>query len=442
MMSAGEIADRIRTGQVSSREVTEELLARIADDQEVNAVVEVRREYSLAAADRADAMVAARGSLGPLGSLHGVPMTVKDCFDVAGLHTTWGNPAFAEHVADRDAAVVERLQRAGAIVVGKSNVHAMLADFGQTANEIYGRTNNPADLTRTPGGSSGGGAAALAADLTYLEYGSDLVGSIRLPAAYCGVYGLKPTNGLVPQRGFQVPGTPYLPSELPNLSTIGPLARTAGDLRLALRATAGPEAPYSYTLPRPRHTRLADYRVGVVLDHPAAPVTSEVGDALSDTIDRLARSGAKIVDNWPDGVDPNEQAEEFGRQVELFFALHANSDGDPGGGSGSGLTLEDVRGLDRRRMAARGRWQRYFEDVDVFLCPTSFTVAFPHGSSTIDGLPYETQVFWIAHAALTGHPALSMPIGRTPAGLPIGAQVIGPWHEDDTAIMFAELLAG
>jgi len=442
MMSAGEIADRIRTGQVSSREVTEELLARIADDQEVNAVVEVRREYSLAAADRADAMVAARGSLGPLGSLHGVPMTVKDCFDVAGLHTTWGNPAFAEHVADRDAAVVERLQRAGAIVVGKSNVHAMLADFGQTANEIYGRTNNPADLTRTPGGSSGGGAAALAADLTYLEYGSDLVGSIRLPAAYCGVYGLKPTNGLVPQRGFQVPGTPYLPSELPNLSTIGPLARTAGDLRLALRATAGPEAPYSYTLPRPRHTRLADYRVGVVLDHPAAPVTSEVGDALSDTIDRLARSGAKIVDNWPDGVDPNEQAEEFGRQVELFFALHATSDGDLGGVSGSGLTLEDVRGLDRRRMAARGRWQRYFEDVDVFVCPTSFTVAFPHGSSTIDGLPYETQVFWIAHAALTGHPALSMPIGRTPAGLPIGAQVIGPWHEDDTAIMFAELLAG
>jgi len=179
-----------------------------------------------------------------------------------------------------------------------------------------------------------------------------------------------------------------------------------------------------------------------VLDHPAAPVTSEVGDALSDTIDRLARSGAKIVDNWPDGVDPNEQAEEFGRQVELFFALHATSDGDLGGVSGSGLTLEDVRGLDRRRMAARGRWQRYFEDVDVFVCPTSFTVAFPHGSSTIDGLPYETQVFWIAHAALTGHPALSMPIGRTPAGLPIGAQVIGPWHEDDTAIMFAELLAG
>jgi amidase len=431
MFTAGEVAERIRTGQVTSREVTEKLLARIADDTEVNAVVEVRPEYAIAAADRADAVLAAGG---PVGSLHGVPMTVKDCFDVAGMHTTWGNPAFANNIADRDAAVVERLQRSGAIVVGKSNVHTMLADFGQTTNEIYGRTNNPADLGRTPGGSSGGAAAALAADLTYLEYGSDLVGSIRLPAAYCGVYGLKPTNGLVPLRGFGVPGTPYLPSELPNLSTIGPLARSAADLRTVLRATAGPEPPYSYELRPPRHNRLEDYRVGIVTDHPAAPVSSEVGDALSDTIDRIAKSGAKIVNNWPDGVDPNKQAKEFGRQVELFFALHGDSDSD--------LTLADVRDLERRRMEARASWQQYFDGVDVLLCPTSFAVAFPHGSSTIDGQPYETQVFWIAHASLTGHPALSMPIGHTPAGLPVGGQVIGPWHEDDTAITFAELLAG
>lgn len=434
METAGEVAERIRSGQVTSREVTEALLARIADDTQVNAVVEVRAEHALAAADRADVLLAERG--GAVGPLHGVPVTVKDCFNVAGMRTTWGNPEFAEYVADRDAVVVERLQRAGAMVVGKTNVHTMLADFGQTANEVYGRTNNPAALDRTPGGSSGGAAAALAANLTYLEYGSDLVGSIRLPAAYCGVYGLKPTNGLVPLRGFEIPGTPYLPTELPNLSTIGPLARSAADLRTALRATAGPEAPYSYTLCPPRHDRLQDYRVGVVTDHPAAPVSSEVGDALSDTIDRLARSGAKIVNNWPDGVDANEQAEEFGRQVELFFALHGDPDAE------GELTAADVRDLDRRRMQARARWQQYFEDVDVFLCPTSFTVAFPHGSTTIDGQPYETQVFWIAHASLTGHPALSMPIGHTPAGLPVGAQVIGPWHEDDTAITFAELLAG
>ncbi|MBP2356963.1 Asp-tRNA(Asn)/Glu-tRNA(Gln) amidotransferase A subunit family amidase [Kribbella aluminosa] len=260
MFTAGEIAERIRTGQVTSREVTEELLGRIAADTEVNAVVEIRREYALTAADRADAARVAQPEKPlegcGLGPLHGVPVTVKDCFDVAGMHTTWGNPAFADYVADEDAVVVKKLQRAGAQIVGKTNVHTMLGDFGQTANEIYGRTNNPADVTRTPGGSSGGAAAALAAGLTYLEYGSDLVGSIRLPAAYCGVYGLKPTNGLVPQGGFQVPGTPYVPSEMPILSTIGPLARSAADLRIALRATAGPRGavhlrPRSPTAPRP-----------------------------------------------------------------------------------------------------------------------------------------------------------------------------------------------
>ena len=427
MRTAGEIAERIRTGEVTSREVTEQLLDRIADDKTINAVVEVRPEYALAAADAADAT-------SPVGPLHGVPMMVKDCLNVAGMHTTWGNPAFAEYVADQDATVVERLQRAGAIIIGKSNVHTMLADFGQTVNEIYGRTNNPADLSRTSGGSSGGGAAALAADLTYLEYGSDLVGSIRLPAAYCGVYGLKPTNGLVPQRGFQVPGTPYLPSELPNLSTLGPLARSAADLRIALRATAGPEAPYSWQLRPPRHQRLENFRVGVVTDHPAAPVSGEVGDAMAATVDQLARSGAKIIEGWPDEVDPGEQAEEFGRQVGLFFALH--------GGEPTELTVDELLATERARMLARAKWQRYFEYVDVFLCPTSFTVAFPHGSTTIDGQPYDAQVFWISHASLIGHPALSMPIGRTKGGLPVAAQVIGPWHEDDTAITFAELLAG
>jgi amidase len=221
----------------------------------------------------------------------------------------------------------------------------------------------------------------------------------------------------------------------------------ASDLRIALRATGGPEAPYpsdlqptrgpkapySWELRPPRHRDLKDFRVGVVTDHPAAPVSSEVGEALSGTVDRLARSGAKIVEGWPDGVEPSEQAEEFGRQVGVFFALH--------GGEPTSMTVDQLVAAERGRMIARTKWQRYFEDVDVFLCPTSFTVAFPHGSTTIDGQPYDAQVFWIAHASLTGHPALSMPIGRTQDGLPVGGQVIGPWHEDDTAITFAELLA-
>jgi amidase len=438
--TATEIAACIRAGEVTSREVTERMLAGISADTTVNAVVETRAEFALQAAAEADRAVAAGLDLGPL---HGVPMTVKECFNVAGLHTTWGNPAFADYVADWDATVVERLSRAGAIIVGKSNVHRMLADFGQTSNKIYGRTNNPADLTRTPGGSSGGGAAALAAGLTYLEYGSDLVGSIRLPAAYCGVYGLKPTAGSVPLHGFQLPGPPELPLEFPDLSTIGPLARSASDLRTALRVTGGPAAPLSWRLQPSRHDRLADFRVGVVLDHEDAPVSSEVGGLLSNTIDRLGRSGAKIVEGWPAGVDPSDEVETFGFHVGLFFALH--------GESPDFASLAEVIEQERRRIAFRMKWRRYFEDVDVFLCPVSFTTAFQHDdrpfeertiSTSYGEQRYDAQVFWIAHASLSGLPALSMPVGRTPDGLPVSAQVIGPWHEDDTAITFAELIAG
>ncbi|GAB2659293.1 amidase family protein [Kribbella swartbergensis] len=440
--TATEIAARIRAGEVTSTEVTEQLLARIAAGTQVNTVIETRTEFALQAAAEADAAVAAGRDVGPL---HGVPMTVKDCFNVAGLHTTWGNPAFADYVADWDATVVARLQRAGAIIVGKSNVHTMLADFGMTSNEIHGRTVNPHDPTRTPGGSSGGGAAALAAGLSYLEYGSDLVGSIRLPAAYCGVYGLRPTAGVVPLTGFQPPGPRGLPSELPNLSTVGPLANSAADLRVALEVTGGPEAgAMSWRLTPSRHTRLADFRVGVVLDDEQAPVSAEVGAALSDTVDQLSRQGVKLVEGWPDGVRPKDQAAAFGFQVGLFFALH-------GGSGGSFADLAEVVEQERRRMAARAAWQQYFGDVDVFLCPTSFTTAFPHDDRPFDERTimtsygeqrYDAQVFWIAHASLTGLPALSMPVARTADGLPVGAQVIGPWHEDDTAITFAELLAG
>ncbi|GAA0958700.1 amidase family protein [Kribbella koreensis] len=430
LRTATEAAAAIRTGQTSSRELTEDLLARIAADTTVNAIVETRPEYALAAATAAD-------KAGGAGPLHGVPMTVKDAIDVAGLHTTWGDPAFADYLPTTSAPLVERLTRAGAIIVGKSNVHTMLGDFGQTANELYGRTNNPHDPARTPGGSSGGGAAALAAGLTYLEYGSDLVGSIRLPAAYCGVYGLKPTAGVVPLDGFQPPGPPAPTTEFPNPSSLGPLASSAADLRTALAVTGGPTGKaISWHLERPRHQKLADYRVGVVLDHPDAPVTDEVGKALSNQVDALASQGVKIVEGWPDGVDPAAQAEAFGFQIGLFFATHGeNADFAP---------LAQVIHEEQNRIAARAAWQTYFEDIDVFLCPTSFTTAFPHDDRpfeerTIDGRPYDAQVFWISHASLAGLPAVSMPIPAD--GLPVGGQVIGPFHEDDTAITFAELLA-
>jgi amidase len=442
--SATAAAQKLRRGERSSRELTELLLARIDQvNPALNAVVELRREAALREAAAADEAAASGSELGPL---HGVPITIKDSFNVAGLHTTWGNPAFKDYVADSDATVVRRLRQAGAIVVGKTNVAFMLGDFAQTANQLYGVTSNPWDTTRTPGGSSGGAAAALAAGLTFLEFGSDLVGSIRIPASFCGVYGLKPSAGIVPLTGFQPPGPPAL-SDLTRMSSVGPLGRCARDLRTALRVTAGPEAPgtnaYRWVLSPSRHTQLQEFRVGVVLDHQDAPVSSEVGAVLSDAVDALARAGATVVEGWPEGVDPGRSAESFGFHVQLFFAFQQPGDGE------DFAALSEVIEQARGRMAIRAAWGRYFERVDVFLCPVNFTPAFPHDTrpfeertvATPEGeRPYASQAFWVSHASLPGLPAVAAPVGRTPGRLPVGAQIVGPLYEDDTAITFAELL--
>ncbi len=442
--SAPCAARSVRDGEVSSRELTEMVLAQIDKaNPGINAVVEVRGEAALRAAADADQAIARGESVGPL---HGVPMTIKDCFNVAGLHTTWGHPAFKDYVADWDAAVVRRLQQAGAIIIGKTNVAFMLADYGQTANDLYGVTSNPWDPGRTPGGSSGGSAAAVAAGLTFLEFGSDLVGSIRIPASFCGVYGLKPSTGVIPLAGFQPPGPPAGPSEMTYMAAVGPFGRSAGDLRTALAVTGGPEPEagraYSWRLPPPRHRRLADFRVGVVLDHPQAPVSSEVGARLSEAVDGLARAGATVVEGWPDGIDPVREYESFGFHVQLYLAF-----AQPGGDF---ATLSQIIEHHNRRMAARVAWDRYFGDVDVFVCPAIFTPAFAHDSGPFGerviatpegGRPYDSQPFWVSHASLPGLPAVAAPIGRTPGGLPVGAQIVGPLNEDDTPITFAELLA-
>lgn len=443
-LPARRVAELIRRGEASSRELTESALARVdAVNGTVNAVVELRREAALRDAAAADAAIA-RG--GPVGPLHGVPISVKEALNVAGMHTTWGNPAFSEFVADRDAAVVARLKAAGAVIVGKTNVAFMLSDYAQTSNDLYGTTRNPWDPERTPGGSSGGSAAAVAAGVTFLDYGSDLVGSIRIPASFCGVYGLKPTAGIVPLTGFQPPGPRPPPSDMTYMSALGPVARAAGDLRVALRATAGLEPPaakaFSWSLAPPRHTRLRDFRVGVVLDDQRAPVTTEVGAALSDAVDALARTGATVTEGWPEGIDPGQSADSFGFQIGLFFAYQL-AGGEPG-------SLTQVIEQEASRMAARAAWSAYFTGIDAFLCPVNFTAAFPHDTrpfgertiATADGdRPYGDQPFWIAHPSLAGLPAVSAPVGRTPGGLPVGLQIVGPRYEDDTPITLAELLA-
>jgi amidase len=234
------------------------------------------------------------------------------------------------------------------------------------------------------------------------------------------------------------------------MATVGPLARAAGDLRVALAATAGPENPaanaFAWTMAPPRHQRLADFRVGVVVDDPRAPVTAEVGAVLSDAADALAQAGATLVEGWPPGLGPGQSADSFGFHVGLFLAFQESGQT----GTEEFAALSTVIEQERRRQAASACWSDYFTAVDVFLCPTNFTAAFPHDTRpfdertivTADGeRPYAEQPFWIAHASLAGLPAVSAPGGRTPSGLPVGAQVVGPLFEDDTAITFAELLA-
>jgi amidase len=438
---ATEVRETLARREVSSRELVEFLLARVeAFDPELNAIVQLRAEEALREAEIADRALADGGS----EPLLGVPVTVKEAFNVAGMRTTWGNPAFADYVADSDATGVRRLKQAGAIVLGKTNVAFMLADW-QTFNDVYGTTNNPWNAGHTAGGSSGGSAAAIASGMSFLELATDLVGSIRIPASFCGVYGLRPSVATVPLTGLQPPG-PAPPNEMTYMSSVGPLARSAADLRIALSVTAGPEPPASRALTwspaPPRHSSLADFRVGFVLDHDGAPVTSDVADVLSNAMDAIARSGATLTEGWPGGVDPLRVHESFDYHVELFIAFQ-----QPGGEI---ARLSELIDQEHRRMAVRAAWSQYFDDVDVFLCPTNFTPAIPHDTTPFEERtvttsygerPYRDQAFWISHPALPGLPAASAPIGTTAEGLPVGLQIIGPLYEDDTTLTFAELLA-
>jgi len=228
------------------------------------------------------------------------------------------------------------------------------------------------------------------------------------------------------------------------MSAVGPLGRSAHDLRTALSVTGGPEGQaakaYTWTLSPSRHTRLEDFRVGVVLDHEHTPVSNEVAGPISNAVDTLAQAGATVIEGWPDGVDPVRNYESFGFHVRLFFAFQQPSE--------DFATLSEVIDQENRRMAARAAWSRYFSKIDVFLCPVNFTPAFPHDSrpfeertiTTPEGeRPYNDQAFWVSHASLPGLSAVAAPIGRTPGGLPVGAQIVGPLYEDNTAITFAEL---
>ena len=465
--SALEVARAIRRGDVSSVELTTRILDRIArHNPRLNAIVTLASDAALARARAADE-ARARGDW--WGPFHGVPCTVKDTFEVAGVRTTAGSPTLKDYIPTRDAVVAARLRRAGAVVLGKTNVPPWAADW-QSYNEVFGASNNPWALARTPGGSTGGGAAALAAGLTYLEPGSDIGGSIRVPAHFCGVYGHKPTRGVVPMRGHipPPPGTP--PGPPPLLPVAGPLARSAADLRAALEVLGGPDeedAPaYRWSLPPARGTRLADYRIGFVLDDPACRVSSDVGDVLARTIEALRRAGVKLEEGWPKGVVPAQQYDTYLYLLNSVFAFNLrddqveemrkraeNQDGSYAAKQALAWTapFKHFSAAAGRRNAASAVWQEYFRAHDAFLLPTAFVAAFPHDHSprmferrlaTPEGpRQYLDLLFWISFATLTGLPATTAPIGLTRDGLPVGIQIVGPYLEDATPIDVAGRLA-
>jgi amidase len=466
--NAADLIRALAAKEISSLELTDAAIARIeALDKAINAVVVRDFDRARRAAKAADASLARGGT----GALLGVPMTVKEMFGIAGLPTTWGNPKFRDWGAPVDSLVITRLKAAGAVILGKTNVPFMLDDW-QSYNEIYGTTNNPWDLGRTPGGSSGGAAAALAAGFAALELGSDIGGSLRCPAHFCGVFAHKPSLDLVPLRGAGPPGVPALPVR-GGLAVAGPMARSAADLALELGVIAGPDEwsegiGYKLALPAPRYQDLPGFRVLVVDTHPLCLTATSVRDALDHLADRLSRAGAKVVRASPLLPDLAETARlhvellTAGRAADLPADVYRRVEG-----AATALPADDdslaaaaVRGLAlkhrdwilaaRRQGRMRQQWRELAKSVDVVLCPASPTPAFPHDHAkdqqtrrlNIDGkeIPYRQQMVWSSMATVLGLPASVAPIGRSAEGLPIGVQIIGPYLEDRTTITFARLV--
>ena len=466
--SALQTAEAIRSRKISSLELTQRIFARIDKyNPELNAFVYQLRDEALASAKRADDDLSRSKSrvARPLGVFHGVPITVKESYAVEGHPCTWGIPELRGSKAPGNSDVVKDLLDAGAVLLGATNVPLQLADW-QSYNAIYGQTNNPWDLKRTPGGSSGGSAAALAAGLGYLSVGSDIGGSLRVPAHFCGIFSHKPTLDLVSLQGHLPGGQRGLPGFSTLLAVGGPLARSAGDLLAALKVIGGPTGydrkAWKWQMPEPRARALKHFRVGYVIDDPIAPPTPEIRTLLQNVIEHLRRSRAKLKPGWPEGVKPAELLANYKFHLDAFFfstsppqeqerlrrefgSEFANNH------SGASSSYADWQRQNLERLRFRAQWQGYFDQIDVFLSPVAFTTAFPHDHSD----PQEKRIIatsagprhymdllnWIAPATLTGCPATVAPIGRAEDGLPVGIQIMGPFWEDATSIAFADLLS-
>lgn len=464
--TAARLARGIADRSVSSREVLEHLVARVERlNPDLNAVVALDLERARNEAGAADAVTASGSATGPL---HGVPMTVKDVWETEGLVTTSGAPELRSYVPESDALAVARLRRAGAIIFGKTNSPLYAGDF-QTFNEVYGVSNNPWDTSRTTGGSSGGAAAAVAAGLTPLELGSDIGGSIRNPAHYNGVYGLKPSWGVVPSRGH-IPGPPGSLVES-DVNCNGPLARSLDDLELALDVVAGPlpEDAAAWRLDLdggPAVGDVAGLRVATVFHEGAdvLPLAADVRSGLEGFASRLAAAGARVDEitlpvplaegllSWQELVLPIIGLGLPDDAYASFAELDALPGDDPLLVAGRALAA-GYRAWARangRRQRQRVAWAACFEEYDVVLAPVMPTAAFPHDVDRpmtdrvldVDGTPVShlVAVAWCGAVGSVLLPVATLPVGPTPDGLPVGVQVIGPFLSDRRLLALARVL--
>lgn len=461
--TAKALADRT----ISSVELTQHAIDRIErHDSKINAVCVRDFERALNAARAADAALA-RGERRPL---LGLPLTVKESYNIAGLPTTWGFPQHKDFIAREDALTVTRVKDAGGIVLGKTNVPLGLGDW-QSYNDIYGTTNNPYDLGRTPGGSSGGSAAALAAGYGSLSLGSDIGGSLRVPAFHCGVTAHKPTYGLVATRGHTPPPFDPIPAEA-DLAVVGPMARSAADLALLLDVIGGADPleggkAWRLELVPSRHTRLQDFRVLVIASDPLLLTDRAVRGAIERLADNLAKAGASVTRESKLLPDFAASSRLYMRMLLGFLGAMMPPEVHAGATQAAAhlpkeatsLAAERLRGIalshrdwvqaNAARARLRAQWRKLFESFDAVICPIMPTPAYPHDHSpdqeqrriSIDGVEhvYADQLAWPGIATLPGLPATAIPLGLA-GGLPVGVQIVGPWLEDRTPLKLAELI--
>jgi amidase len=428
--STRQLAAAIRTRQISAREGLEGLLAQVdKHNAALNAVNIIDAEKAMERARLADEALARGEAWGPL---HGVPFTLKDAHSTATMRTTVGFPPLVHYVPEEDSSVAARLKQAGAVLFGKTNVPTMLADF-QTNNSLFGRTNNPWNIERTPGGSSGGAAAALASGMTPFEIGTDLSGSIRVPAHFCGVYGLKPTERRVPLTGL-IPNPQETPRPIRIMSCIGPLARTVDDLALLYSIIAGPDDGDTELQPVPVNQlpsiALKDLRIAFAPTFPGFPVAEDIRSAIENLAGDLERSGATVEQASLPQLDFREELSRTGRLIGMMLGAF-----QPGGNEQPTTLAQYLEALHQRDQSIVA-WEQFFHSWDALLCPASMVTAFPHCEpGTALRVDNEKVDYWMvsAHGALfnyTGHPAVVLPNKLDREGLPIGVQLVGKrWDE-------------